>query len=67
MKVCSSSSFTCWLTFARIGSPARISVLPPRLSSQLADHSTFIGSPVIRLRGGATGICSPSGALVRFS
>ena len=34
---------------------------------EFADHWTFIGSPLIRLRGGATGMCSLSGAFVRFS
>jgi hypothetical protein len=58
---------TCSLTFCRIGSPGRISGDPARLSSQFADHDTFIGLPLIRLRGGATGICSPNGAAVRFS
>ena len=67
MKLSSSSSLICVLILARIGSPARISGLPPRSSSQFADHSTFIGLPLIRLRGGATGKFSPSGALVRFS
>ncbi len=67
MNACSSSSLTFSFTFARTGSPERISGDPPRLSSQFADQETFIGSPEIRLRGGATGICSPSGAVTRFS
>ncbi len=67
MKVCSSSSRTCSPTFFRTGSSGTISGEPPRSSSQFADHSTFIGLPLIRLRGGATGIWSPSGAVVRFS
>ena len=67
MKVSSSCSWTWSLTFFRIGSPGRISGEPPRSSSQFADHDTFIGLPLIRLRGGATGMCSPSGAVVRFS
>ena len=67
MNVCSSSSLTCSLTFFRTGSPGTISGEPPRSSSQFADHDTFIGLPLIRLRGGATGMCSPSGAVVRFS
>ena len=67
MNACSSSSLIFSLTFARIGSPERISGDPPRLSSQLADQVTFIGSPESRLRGGATGMCSPSGAVIRFS
>ncbi len=67
MNVCSSSSFTCSPTFFRIGSSGTISVEPPRSSSQFADHDTFIGLPLMRLRGGATGMCSPRGAEVRFS
>lgn len=56
-------SLTCLST----GSCGTISGDPPRSSSQFADQDTFIGLPLIRLRGGATGMCSPSGAEVRFS
>lgn len=67
MNVCSNSSLMCSLTFCSTGSPGAISWEPPRSSSHAADHETFMGLPSMRLRGGATGMCSPSGADVRFS
>ena len=40
---------------------------PLRSSSQFADHSIFMGLPVINDFGRATGVCSPSGAEIRLS
>ncbi|WP_423795632.1 hypothetical protein [Mycobacterium tuberculosis] len=55
------------MTFFSTGSFGTISGDPARLSSQLDPHDTFIGLPLIRLRGAAVGKVSPAGADVRFS
>ena len=60
-------SSACRRTRSTIGSRVDTSAPPPRLSSQLALHSTRIGSPEISDFGWATGKSSPSGAVVRFS
>ncbi|COW31686.1 Uncharacterised protein [Mycobacterium tuberculosis] len=61
------TSWLTWLTFFSTGSFGTISGDPARLSSQLDPHDTFIGLPLIRLRGAAVGKVSPAGADVRFS
>jgi hypothetical protein len=48
-----------------MGSRCPISLAPPRLSSQLADHVIFVFSPVMSDFGRATGKSSPSGASMR--
>lgn len=59
MKVCSNWNLTfsaaCSRVFSTIGSRSPYWAEPPRLSSQLEDHSIFIGLPLIRERGSATG------------
>ena len=55
MKVCSNSNFTLSSMPLSIGSLAACSMLPPRSSSQLADHSTFICLPLMSDLGRATG------------
>ena len=60
MKVCSNSNFTLSSMPLSITSRLACSRLPPRLSSQLADHFTCIGLPLIRLCGCATGNVSES-------
>ena len=71
MKVCSNedviASSTPGAGLAMIGSSSAASGPPPRSSSQLADQVILVSSPVIRLFGRATGMSSPSGALIRFS
>ena len=47
-------------TCRRIGSPAAISLPPPRASSQFADQVTFVSSPVISDLGRATGVSLPA-------
>src|SRR5690606_33000176 len=56
MKVSSNSAFTCWFIFFRTGSSAIVSVEPPSMSSQFADHSMAIGSPEMSDFGRATGV-----------
>ena len=62
MNVCSNSALTSVPTFLTIGSSARCSGEPPRLSSQLADQEIFMGSPLMSEYGRATGVCCCSGA-----
>ena len=61
----SDSRRTDALSLATIGSRWPISLAPPRLSSQLADHVIFVFSPVMSDFGRATGKSSPSGASTR--
>ena len=59
MSFCIASKFASLL---------RLANSPPRISSQFGPHSIFsIRSPVMRLRGRATGIAFISGALCRWS
>lgn len=71
MKVFSSSkrilSSDSRRTFSTIGSRCPSSDVPPRLSSQLADHVTFVSSPVMSDFGRATGKSSPRGASTSVS
>ena len=67
MNVFSNSSLTSAETLASTGSSLVSSGAPPRSSSQFALQRTLVGSPVISDNGRATGVCSCSGALVRFS
>ncbi|MNW59201.1 hypothetical protein D3C74_371070 [compost metagenome] len=62
MNVCSNSEATCSLMCCRMGSSCMVSLDPPRSSSQLADHSIFMSSPVSSDLGFATGVCGPCGA-----
>jgi hypothetical protein len=64
MKVCSNSNLTLSPTAFSMGSRRAVAVEPPRSSSQLADHSTFMSSPEISDFGRATGVCSWAGASV---
>ncbi len=67
MNVCSKSRVIFSLTFLRIGSASVRSGPPPRSSSQLADHCTFMSLPVSSDLGRATGVCRCAGALVSVS
>ena len=67
MKVCSNSSVTLSSMPRSITSWAACSCEPPRSSSQLADHSTFMSLPVSRLLGRATGNVSVCGELSSVS
>jgi len=68
MKVSSNSAFTCVFIFLRMGSSAIVSVEPPSMSSQLADHLMSMFSPVSSDFGRATGVCRESaGALSSMS
>ena len=67
MNVCSNSNFTLSAMFFSIGSSLAVAVDPPRSSSQLADHSTFMFLPEISDCGRATGVCSWAGASVRVA
>jgi len=71
MNVCSKDNLICALdsaaSFCSTGSCSAVAALPPRSSSQFADHEIFMSSPVISDLGRATGMSSPSGALMRFS
>ena len=67
MKVCSNSNFTLSAIFFSIGSRCAVAVEPPRSSSQLADHSTFMVLPLISDFGRATGVCCCAGAVVSVS
>ena len=67
MNVCSNSNLTLSSMPLSIRSRLACSWLPPRLSSQLADHFTCIGLPLIRLCGLATGKVSVAGELINVS
>jgi len=67
MKVCSKSSVIFSLRFFRTGSSWVSVGPPPRSSSQLADHLTFMSLPVSSDLGRATGVCCCAGALVSVS
>jgi len=67
MKVFSNSNFTLSSMPLSIGSLGAYSCAPPRSSSQLADHLTFIVLPVISECGCATGKFFCRGALSRVS
>ena len=71
MKVCSNwnliASSDSRRTFSTMGSRCPSSVVPPRSSSQFADHVIFVSSPVMSDFGRATGKSSPSGASMSVS
>ena len=64
MNACSNCIFTSAETLRSTGSCWAVAAEPPRLSSQLDDHSIFMSSPLSSDLGRATGVCSWAGASV---
>ncbi|OPZ55077.1 MAG: hypothetical protein BWY91_01275 [bacterium ADurb.BinA028] len=67
MNVFSNSNWTLSSMPLSIGSLTACRREPPRSSSQLADHETFIGLPVMSEKGRATGKFFWAGALSTVS